>query len=183
MSPMTIVPEDKDWTWVLTTACPECGFDAAALDLADLPQRLRDDAEGWVGVLARADAATRPTPTVWSPLEYACHVRDAHRVFDERVGLMLAQDDPQFANWDQDRTAVEERYDQQDPATVAGELVSAATAVAATYAAVAGAQWQRSGRRSNGSAFTVGTIGRYHLHDVVHHSWDVGAGWAGEGHG
>ena len=35
-------------------------------------------------------------------------------------------------------------------------------------------QWQRTGRRSNGSAFTVETLGRYHLHDVVHHLWDVG---------
>ena len=36
-----------------------------------------------------------------------------------------------------------------------------------------GDQWQRTGRRSNGSAFTVESIGRYHLHDVVHHLWDV----------
>jgi hypothetical protein len=41
------------------------------------------------------------------------------------------------------------------------------------YASVSGEQWQRAGRRSNGSQFTVETIGRYHLHDVVHHLWDV----------
>ncbi len=33
--------------------------------------------------------------------------------------------------------------------------------------------WSRPGRRSNGDAFTVESIGRYHLHDVVHHLWDV----------
>jgi len=27
--------------------------------------------------------------------------------------------------------------------------------------------------RSNGDVFTVETLGRYHLHDVLHHSWDV----------
>ena len=27
--------------------------------------------------------------------------------------------------------------------------------------------------RSNGTVFTVETLGRYHLHDVVHHLWDV----------
>src|SRR6187551_2418321 len=37
-----------------------------------------------------------PTPQVWSPLEYACHVRDVHRVFGERVQMMLAVDDPLF---------------------------------------------------------------------------------------
>ena len=48
-----------------------------------------------------------------------------------------------------------------------------AAEAAAVYASVAGDQWQRTGRRSNGSAFTVESIGRYHLHDVVHHLWDV----------
>ena len=33
--------------------------------------------------------------------------------------------------------------------------------------------WDRPGRRSNGSVFTVDTLGRYHLHDLVHHRWDV----------
>ena len=170
---MTIEPDTKDWTWVLSRPCGECGFDAAALDVLDLPARLRSDAEGWVRVLARSGAGRRPEPSVWSPLEYACHVRDVHRLFDERVRLMLREDDPQFANWDQDETAVADRYDLQDPAAVADELAAAAEAVAATYAAVAGEQWQRSGRRSNGSVFTVDTIGRYHLHDVLHHAWDV----------
>ena len=33
--------------------------------------------------------------------------------------------------------------------------------------------WDRRGTRSNGSVFTVESLGRYHLHDVVHHLWDV----------
>ena len=78
-------------------------------------------------MLAARDAAARPGP-VWSPLEYACHVRDVHRVFGERVRLMLAEDDPLFANWDQDETALAERYGEQDPAAVADELVEAAEA-------------------------------------------------------
>lgn len=27
---MAIVPDTKDWTWVLERACPECGFDASS---------------------------------------------------------------------------------------------------------------------------------------------------------
>ena len=44
--------------------------------------------------------------------------------------LMLDEDDPEFENWDQDATAVEERYDEQDPDTVATELTVAAEDVA-----------------------------------------------------
>ncbi len=171
---MTIEPDTKDWTWVLQRRCPECGFDGPGVDVADLPSAVAANADAWVAVLARPDVERRPAPAVWSPLEYGCHVRDVHVLFDQRGRLMLEEPDPVFANWDQDVTAVEQRYDLQDPAVVAAELRDAATRVAATYGSVSGAQWDRRGRRSNGSAFTVDSIGRYHLHDVVHHLWDVG---------
>lgn len=170
---MTIEPDTKDWTWVLTRPCPECGFDPAGVAVEDLAGLITANARGWVPALDGPDAAVRPAANVWSPLEYACHVRDVHRIFGERLTLMLEQDDPQFANWDQDVTAVESRYDEQDPATVSRELVEAAGQVAAIYAAVEGDQWERPGRRSNGSVFTVATLGVYHLHDVEHHLHDI----------
>jgi len=171
--PMTIEPDTKDWTWVLSKPCPECGFDATKVDHSMLAHLVRVNAVAWLGVLARDDAAVRPSEDVWSPLEYACHVRDVHRVFVERVQLMLKEDDPQFANWDQDQTAIESDYASQDPTIVAEELVEAAEIIAEAYAGVAAEEWQRPGTRSNGSVFTVDTIGRYHLHDAVHHLYDV----------
>ena len=54
-------------------------------------------------------------PTVWSALEYGCHIRDVHRIFNDRVRLMLTEDEPRFANWDQDATAIEDDYGSQDP--------------------------------------------------------------------
>jgi 2-polyprenyl-3-methyl-5-hydroxy-6-metoxy-1,4-benzoquinol methylase len=89
---------------------------------------------------------------------------------------MLERDAPRFANWDQDETAVADRYDQQDPAVVAPELVDAADAMAATYDGLLDAPeetWARTGFRSDGAEFTVDTLARYHLHDVLHHAHDV----------
>jgi hypothetical protein len=106
-------------------------------------------------------------------LEYACHVRDVHRVFGERLRMMLAVDDPLFENWDQDAAAAEGAYAAEDPARVADELVQGAAAISRTYGGVEGAQWDRPGRRSDGSVFTVDTLARYHLHDVEHHLHDV----------
>ena len=171
---MTIEPDTKDWTWVLERPCPECGFDAAAMDVEAMGIMLRDNVAAWREVLRRADAAQRPTPSVWSPLEYACHVRDVFRLYDERLELMLTQDDPLYANWDQDETAIAEDYAGQDPAVVADELVTAAAAVADRFDNVTGDQWDRRGRRSDGASFTVDTFARYFAHDWVHHLNDVG---------
>jgi len=170
---VAIVPDTKDWTWVLREPCPECGFDATAVPLATVPDRVRAGIPLWRDVLARPDAARRPDESTWSPLEYACHVRDVCHLFDERLLQMLEQDDPVFPNWNQDETAVAERYDQQDPATVARELAAEAEVIAGRLAAVRDDQWQRSGRRSNGSTFTVATVALYFLHDLVHHEHDV----------
>jgi hypothetical protein len=173
--PIAPSPDDKDWTWVLREQCPECGFDAASLDRGEIPAIVRSAVAAFVTAVERDDAIVRPSPEVWSPLEYGCHVRDVCRIFDTRLRLMLAEDDPVFANWDQDVTALEERYWTQDPSTVAAELAGAAEQIADDFAAVAGAQWQRPGRRSNGSAFTVDSFGRYFAHDLVHHVHDIGA--------
>jgi len=171
----TAVPGDsKDWTWVLEERCPECGLDPGSIDVATVPALVRDNVAGWIRVLARPDVRDRPRPDVWSPLEYGCHVRDVFRLFDTRLGLMLDEDDPLFANWDQDETAVAERYHVQDPALVAVDLAAAGEQVAASFAAVEGAHWERVGRRSDGAVFTVRTFARYFVHDPVHHLWDVG---------
>jgi 2-polyprenyl-3-methyl-5-hydroxy-6-metoxy-1,4-benzoquinol methylase len=173
---MSIEPDTKDWTWVLQRPCEECGFDASKVALDWIPSTIRRTAAEWQLVLIRIDVRRRPLPATWSPLEYGCHVRDVHRVFGARLDLMLGQDEPTFANWDQDVTAVEERYDLQDPAAVGPELVAAAEAVAARYDAIRDAPeetWARRGLRDNGSEFTVDSIARYHLHDVLHHSHDV----------
>ncbi|HET6939953.1 MAG TPA: class I SAM-dependent methyltransferase [Nocardioides sp.] len=171
-----IVPDTKDWTWVLQRPCPDCGFDARTVEPGDLGPAIRDNAQGWLAVLAQPGATDRPDDATWSPLEYACHVRDVNRRFTDRLTLMLEQDEPQFENWDQDATAVEDRYDLQDPGVVGQQVVEAAEVVAAHYDALAGADAQtrsRRGVRSDGSVFTVDTLGRYHLHDLVHHAHDV----------
>jgi hypothetical protein len=88
---------------------------------------------------------------------------------------MLSTDDPLFADWDQDAAAVADRYAEQDPARVADELADAADAFADLLRSTTTEQWQRPGRRSNGSVFTVRTLAQYYLHDVVHHLHDVRA--------
>jgi hypothetical protein len=170
-----IVPDDKDWTWVLERPCPECGFDGATVPPESVAALLRANAAAWERVLQQADEVLRRRPTEdrWSPLEYACHVRDVCTLYDERLVLMLREDDPLYPNWDQDVTAVEDRYREQDPATVAVQLRRAASALADGFDGVQGAQWLRPGRRSDGARFSIAGFSRYLLHDPVHHLYDV----------
>jgi len=172
---MDIVPDTKDWTWVLHRPCEDCGFDPQRVRGIDVASMLRTSAAVWQQELRRADVRVRPRPSTWSPLEYGCHVRDVCCRFDARLRLMLDKDDPLFESWDQDATALESRYGEQDPAVVAGELSEAADTLAEHFDAVIGPQWQRSGRRSDDAQFTVDSIAVYFIHDVLHHLHDVAA--------
>jgi hypothetical protein len=176
---MPIVPDTKDWTWVLERRCEECGFEAAAIPKEQVAALIRDNATSWQPILlGPAPLTARPSDDRWSTLEYACHVRDVLRLYDDRLRLLLTEDDPTFPNWDQDATAVEDRYNEQDPARVAEELGTAALALAASFDAVRGDQWERTGIRSDGARFTVDTFARYLVHDPVHHLHDVEVGLA-----
>ena len=135
------------------------------------------NAAAWQDALAGpevpGDARTRQEPGKWSPLEYGCHVRDVFRRFDQRLELMLSQDDPLFPNWDQDETAVADRYAEQDPPRSPRRCARQPQAIADRFEGVTGAQWQRTGNRSDGARFTVETFARYFIHDPVHHLYDV----------
>ena len=175
---MTIEPETKSWTWVLQQQCEECGFDARSCLPGEIGRLSRKATEPWAAFMAHPSVRARPREDCWSALEYACHVRDAFRLGVYRVNRMLQEDDPRFDNWDQDETAVAERYDLQDPEVVAGEVFSAGNAFADLYDTITGDQWGRPGVRSDGSSFTVDSFGRYFLHDIVHHVVDVQRGFA-----
>jgi hypothetical protein len=94
-------------------------------------------------------------------------------LFAARASSMLESDDPLFTNWDQDETALEQRYWEQAPVRVSAELLEAADVAVSVFGAVPEDAWSRPGRRSNGSTFTVDTLARYFAHDVVHHLHDV----------
>lgn len=169
--PDAIEPDTKDWTWVIEQGCPECGFNPP--EPTEVAQRVRATIPRFVAALQRADAAQRHDPAVWSTLEYGCHVRDVCVIFGARLHQMLTEENPTFANWDQDQTAAADRYHAQHPGTVAAEYAEAAGHTADAFAAVRADQWQRAGTRSNGSQFTVATLAVYFLHDLEHHLHDV----------
>jgi hypothetical protein len=169
-----LVPDDKDWTWVLGRSCPDCGFDASTCAFAAVPALVRRNAARWQQLhAAGAIHPGRSDLARWSHLEYACHVRDVYERYDVRILLMLTEWNPLYPNWDQDVTAIADRYEEQEPNVVVGRLLVAAEAMAVRLEGVTPRDLQRPGRRGDGAVFTVDTIARYMVHDPIHHVWDV----------
>lgn len=155
--------------------CEECGFDASAVDRDQIAAVALAAADRWAELLRSADAgelAHRPSPRVWSPLEYGAHVRDVIRLFSNRVTAIVTTDSPDFVGWDQEAAAIAARYSELDPAIVAEEIAADTDRLTRIIDALAPADWGRSGHR-DGREFTAEYLLRYLLHDVEHHWHDV----------
>lgn len=176
-------PDTKNWTWVLSEPCPECGFDASSIQPEEVAGRVRANAAAWRAVLKRGPIVEQRPPVQagqspqWSALEYGAHVRDVYDLAAERLTLMLKKKDPTFADWDQNATAIDEDYRSQDVNKIGYDLAVNAGRFADLLDKVRGDSWERTGRRSDGSHFTVASFALYLLHDPVHHLADVEKGF------
>jgi hypothetical protein len=173
------VQAERDWVRVVAEEqCDECGMRAAALARDDLGPAIVDTAHVWAQYLRTAPPAelrARSRPEVWTPLEYAAHTRDALGVFADRMTLALVEDEPEFGWWDHDAAAVDERYNEQDPAAVGDALEANAHRLVAVMQTVPDDGWARAGTRRGYERFTVEGIARYALHEATHHLHDAGA--------
>lgn len=176
-------PDTKDWTWVLQETCPECGYNAAAVAPTDVAALMRSNAASFRSALKRGDIVHERPPTApgasvrWSALEYAAHTRDVYTLAAERITKMIKKNAPTFADWDQDAAALQGDYRSADVDKVSYDLAVNAGKVADLLDKVRGDQWDRTGMRSDGAAFTIGSFAVYMLHDVSHHLWDVEQGF------
>jgi hypothetical protein len=71
-----IASDTEDWTWVLARRCPDRGLDAGQVPVDELADRLRATAGSRRERLTAPDAARRPAPATWAPLEHGAHARD-----------------------------------------------------------------------------------------------------------
>jgi hypothetical protein len=161
-----------------TDVCKECGF-SYSVGRAEILPWMRSDARTFVDRFREIDDAAvrqRPAPDVWSPLEYACHVRDVLRVQRERVLLVQHEHEPSFTPMHRDERVVEDRYNEQDPGVVAGEITEAAAALMATLEGLDDTGWQRRGLYNypEPQLRTVEWIAIHTVHELLHHRVDIG---------
>ncbi|WP_264653234.1 FtsK/SpoIIIE domain-containing protein [Actinoplanes cyaneus] len=173
---LAATPHDALIRSLSTDHCAECGFTYASVSAAALPARLRTAGSLYAAALLAASAPRRrPSPDVWSPLEYTCHVRDVLRVQRERLDLAVRADNPVFAPMGRDERALRDDYNGQDPYVVLTDVDLAAESLAVAFEALAPAQLSRTGLYSWPAPATRDLlwVGRHTVHEVVHHLRDI----------
>ena len=169
--PEPSLPDTKDWTTVLESGCDDCGY--RPHDPAFTSDRLASARDRWLAVLRRTGVERRPSPRVWSPLEYAGHCRDLIEVLGDRIAAMLDRAEPTYDDFDGEAAVVEHGYWRSDPDDLARRLVATTARTLKVLDRVGPADRDRTGRRGDGYVFTVASLCQYIVHDVEHHLGDV----------
>jgi S-DNA-T family DNA segregation ATPase FtsK/SpoIIIE len=172
-----------DGTEGVMGSCDECTFTYADWAVDDIPEHIRTVA----GEIQRTviECATRrggveqlrahPLPDTWSALEYTCHLRDVLQVQRDRLARALAEDKPIFEAMGRDERVVLDRYNEQDPAAVAADLLVAADALAAALEALDPAGWERVGVYGYPTVEerSMVWVAQHTLHELIHHRVDI----------
>jgi hypothetical protein len=163
--------------------CDECGYSDESVTAAGAIAALRKFGRRYRAPLTRflpgedGDKLLRqrPSPGVWSALEYAAHVRDVFGWYDERARASLEQERPVFESASHEEVAEAERYNDQDPVAVADALADNADRLADTLEAVPDDGWDRVHVRW-GQERSVLLLARRAVHEGNHHLLDMGRG-------
>jgi DinB superfamily len=161
--------------------CDECGFEPADLRPADTVVALRSFGRRYRTPLTRGlagedlDVVVRrsPGPGVWSAVEYAAHVTDIFRAFDDRVRCALAGRDPDevVVDWEARVAAASAGLDRE---ATADDLADAAESLAVTLSELNEDEWDLPGRNGAGDVVPVAELATIAVHEGSHHLLDAG---------
>jgi hypothetical protein len=153
--------------------CTECGFTYD--ENLDVPPLLTAGVAETVLLLRTGDVRSRRSPAVWSPLEYACHLRDMLLVQRERVLLARRVERPDCTPMGRDERVEHDGYADQAPADVARQLTDAGDLFANVLRRLPAAEWERTVlyRYPEPTVRTLRWVALHTLHEVRHHLLDI----------
>ncbi len=157
--------------------CEECGFeyDESAFSMA--ADRIRAGSADLATALtgSEADVRTRRQPDSWSPLEYACHVRDMLLVQRERLLAARRLERPVCEPMGRDERVELDGYAEQDPADVARQVRDAAQLFASDLGRLSPADWDRVVVYTypHRALRSLRWLAIHTVHEVSHHLLDV----------
>lgn len=157
--------------------CEECGFVYDLGGAAGAGTAVVDGATTMADLVGDGgtDVRTRHRDGVWSPLEYACHVRDVLLVQRERVLAARREHRPALSPMGRDERVEHDGYAEQDPQQVARQLTDAARLFANVLSRLGDDDWDRP-VIYNYPAPTerpLRWVAVHTVHEVQHHLLDV----------
>ena len=158
--------------------CSICGFDGSSVSVADAIAALRSFPRRYRGAFAVAGddeelLIRRPSPEVWSALEYAGHARDTITANGRCMAHALTDPNPEI-EWPAD-VDHHPAPNVGDAATVLQELADACEQVASKAERTDAGEWKRTIRRHGGVGDVVDALWflRHCVHEGSHHLRDV----------
>ncbi|MFE7742960.1 DinB family protein [Nocardia sp. NPDC057455] len=157
--------------------CAECGFIYDLASAADVPSLAREHAVEYADLLG-ADSGKlrqRGKPEVWSPLEYACHVRDVLLAQRERVLAARRSDNPTATAMGRDERVEHDGYAEQNPADVARQIRDAAQLFANVLERLGDDDWERTlgFPYPEPAVRSLRWLAMHTLHELRHHLLDM----------
>lgn len=158
-----------------TGICPDCAFDFDGSP-ATLQRSLRSAHERFLEAIAGATdehLRLRPSPGVWSALEYMAHTRDIVAFYAERISRTLTEDCPHLTspNWELETDA--RQYNSELPRGVVEGIQASSDALADLLTTISDQDWHRPAISSTGEHRDVLMFARGAAHETEHHCRDA----------
>jgi hypothetical protein len=115
----------------------------------------------------------RPSPRVWSVVEYVCHLRDVYVSYTVRLFRTRTKHRPALEPMFNDLRAERFRYNDCDLAATLAELEAASRGFCAEIACCDQDDWDRSATRLPNERRTARWLVRQAMHEGVHHLGDI----------
>jgi MOSC domain-containing protein YiiM len=166
--------------------CAECGFDSRAWKVRDAASLLgalgmwwRLATDGITGV----DLNTRPSPGVWSALEYGVHSALVVAVLREAIGRILSADGVALPSAPPaSDAAADDSPIELDRNQIVGDIDREGRALAGLTGGAKPEVWAHVGHPP-GETVRADALLVHAVHDATHHQMDVGRGLAAIGAG
>jgi len=165
--------------------CDECGFDSRDWRVRDAETLFGSLGTWWrlaTAGLSAGDLNRRPSPGVWSTLEYGFHTSMVTAIIRVGVKLLLDRDGCALPAPPQSGPAEFGEGLELDVDEVLSALVREGDAMA-VLAGRQGAPWNNAGRLPDSSVIQAEAVLFHAAHDASHHFMDVGRGLAAIGSG
>lgn len=157
-------------------SCDMCGITYPDITLADaidaiqmLPARLRSTMQA----VPDSTLRVRPTPEVWSPIEYLCHIRDVLVSGTIRLYRTRTEDVPSIEPMFNDLRTVRFAYAHRQVEAVLAEIADDTAGFLAEVARMPAEGWNRRLRRLPGETRTATWLVRQTMHEGEHHLLDI----------